>query len=59
MTPQEKSVAVGKAFGGLQILLQQILAWDFLHLDKYELPELLHLPEKLPLSFDDEDSFRK
>eukprot|EP01054_Gregarina_sp_Poly1_P007747 Gregarina_sp_Poly_1__7746@NODE_437_length_8436_cov_88_556936_g357_i0_p1_GENE_NODE_437_length_8436_cov_88_556936_g357_i0NODE_437_length_8436_cov_88_556936_g357_i0_p1_ORF_typecomplete_len1561_score295_83AAA_12/PF13087_6/9e53AAA_11/PF13086_6/2_6e50AAA_30/PF13604_6/1_5e17AAA_19/PF13245_6/6_3e12AAA_19/PF13245_6/2_1e02UvrDhelicase/PF00580_21/1_8e08Viral_helicase1/PF01443_18/4_2e02Viral_helicase1/PF01443_18/0_00022ResIII/PF04851_15/4_3e07PhoH/PF02562_16/0_51PhoH/PF02562_16/0_26T2SSE/PF00437_20/0_032Ruv len=59
MTQEEKTLAMQKASLGVQIMLQNILDWDFTNLDKYELPELQKLPEKLPLTFETADAFRE
>lgn len=59
LSAEEKNAAIARAALGVQMMLQQILEWDFTNLDKFELPELQHLPERLPLTFDDADSFRQ
>lgn len=59
--PTAKKVASEKAQAGLQEMLRRILDWDIFNLDSLQLIESFdnHLPEKLPLIFDDVESFRE
>lgn len=59
MDPAMKKIATEKAQAGLQEMLRSILDWDIFNLDTLHLPDLETLPERLPLTFDDTETFRK
>lgn len=56
-----KKIATEKAQAGLQETLRMILDWNIFNLESLQLldPVRTELPERLPLTFDDVETFRR
>lgn len=54
-----KKIATEKAQLGVQEMLREILDWDMFNLKSLELPQLSSLPERLPISFESTDDFKR